>query len=126
MNPLWLLPGFQVKHFLADYVLQTRYMLGKFAPSWRHAYPPLAAHCGVHAAFTFFMTGPFVGLYWALILAGFDFVTHFIIDRVKASPNLLGIYSHTQPQFWWMLGGDQMLHHLVHYAIVAVTVLRYS
>lgn len=42
-----LLIAFQIKHFLCDYPLQGKYMLGKFnKEDWKL---PLAAHAGTHA-----------------------------------------------------------------------------
>lgn len=82
---------FQIKHWLADYPGQTPYMLGKFKETgWVR---PLAAHCSVHMLFTFF-----IALGWthnfllSLGLGIFDFVVHFIMDRIKASPKMLGRY----------------------------------
>jgi hypothetical protein len=93
---IWaLLIVFQIKHFAADYPLQNQYMLGKFKSSgW---VKPLAAHCGVQAFFTFvislwalwFTPG---GLVFALGLSALDFSIHFAMDRIKASPRLLGCY----------------------------------
>lgn len=86
-----LLIIYQIKHFLCDYPFQTDWMLGKFKPGlgW---IVPLAAHAGVHGLATFLI----VKLLWAtspafaLQLALFDFIVHFIMDRIKASPTLLG------------------------------------
>lgn len=82
-----LLIIFQLKHFIADYPLQNAYMLGKFKDKgW---VKPLAAHCGVHAVMTFCIALYF-GLVTALLVSVLDFVLHFTMDRVKASPKLLG------------------------------------
>ena len=137
-----LLVIYQVKHFLCDFPLQTSYMLGKFKESgWAK---PLAAHAGVHALFTYLISLAF-GADWflAFLLAYFDFVVHFTMDRVKASPNLMGRWKALSPNeyqgaiqspelfrkalrgnqlFWWALGIDQAVHHLTHYAIIAVLV----
>jgi len=98
---LALLVIFQVKHFVADYVLQGKYMLGKFKETgW---VLPLSAHCFVHASFTLVIggvlsilailfTASILPLGTILGLAAFDFVAHFIMDRIKASPKLLGRY----------------------------------
>lgn len=103
---------FQTKHFIADYPLQTAYMLGKF-----QAYPkyilPLAAHAGVHALFTGLIVLAYQQYDLVLKLVLLDFVTHFFIDRIKASPSLLGRYKPNEKQFWWALGLDQMAHHCV-------------
>jgi hypothetical protein len=83
-----LLIVFQIKHFVADYPLQTQYMLGKFkAKAWLL---PLTAHAGVHAGITFLITAPLIGFTRGLVLGFFDFAVHFGMDRVRASPDLLG------------------------------------
>ena len=121
---------FQFKHWLCDYPLQTPYMLQKFnRKGWVH---PLYCHASVHAAGTLlisfvFLLGTADGmlnvvdtlrvLTWVSIL---DLTTHFIIDRVKAHPDLGGRYTSDNPKFWWCLGADQMLHHLTHYGIIAI------
>jgi hypothetical protein len=114
-----LLVVYQIKHFLADYTFQlnSRYMLGKFKPGLKFV-GPLLAHVAVHGAFTFvivflfkffmIMNGAPLHFYFPLYvdvprallslsiysgkLALFDMVVHFIMDRIKASPKLLGRY----------------------------------
>jgi hypothetical protein len=91
MNKIFaLLVIYQFKHFLADYIFQGKYMLGKFkgGSDW---IAPLLAHVGVHAAFTF-VIALFFKPEWAYALACFDATVHFAMDRIKASPNLLGRY----------------------------------
>jgi hypothetical protein len=84
-----LLIVYQIKHFLADYPLQGAYMLKKFMGGWQWVLP-LAAHAGVHGLFTLAITLLVNPVLWWLALV--DFVAHFVMDRVKASPNLLGRY----------------------------------
>lgn len=117
-----LLIIFQLKHYLADYVLQTRYMLGKFNADWSFVMP-LAAHAGVHAAFTFAIcTVLRHELWWLAVVDG---VSHFLIDRVKAGSRWLGRYSDkSKAPFWLVLGLDQFLHHGVHYYIIYRLVTR--
>lgn len=113
-----LLVLFQIKHFLCDFPLQGKYMLQKFKPGWGFVLP-LAAHAGVHAALTLLICR-LIEAPWllALQLAGFDFTAHFLIDRVKASPKMLGRYTPENKYFWWALGADQALHHLTSIAII--------
>ena len=68
-----LLVLYQVKHFVADYPLQGTYMLGKFKKNgW---VLPLAAHCGVHALFTFAIVLSFtLDVQLGVYLSIFDFV----------------------------------------------------
>jgi hypothetical protein len=145
-----LLIAFQIKHFLCDYPLQESYMLGKFKPGWDFI-KPLAAHCSVHALFTFGIASFFVQPHIAIGLALLDFVLHFISDRLKAGPRWLGRFKNITPEeyktlqvelksidpnvrlaarekvaanryFWWALGFDQMWHHVTHYIIIAIII----
>lgn len=116
-----LLVLFQIKHFICDYPLQTQYMLGKMGrANW---IKPLAAHAGVHAIGTFIVVLVVTFSPIAIVFALADFVLHFIVDRVKASPDLGGRWKPDQSYFWWALGADQMAHHLLNYLFIAIIVI---
>lgn len=101
---LALLVIFQFKHYYADYKLQNEYMLGKFKEKgW---VKPLAAHCFVHASFTFVIAAITLNLYTMFALAAFDFIVHFIMDRIKASPKLLGRHKAISPEKYKQLKND--------------------
>jgi hypothetical protein len=85
-----LLVLYQIKHFACDYPLQGRYMLGKFKPGYEWILP-LLAHSSVHGVATF-LIALFVKPKSAFWLALLDLTIHFAMDRIKASPNLLGRY----------------------------------
>lgn len=116
---IYLLIIFQLKHFIADYPLQGKYMLGKFNSDWSFL-KPLAAHCGVQSLFTLLIASFWTNdIRLGLALALFDFVIHFFMDRIKAGPKYLGRFDDKmKPFFWWALGLDQMVHHITHYAII--------
>ncbi len=84
-----LLLVYQLKHFLADYPLQGKYMLGKFKPGWDFL-GPLLAHVGVHGVSTLVICLVVNPLLWWLSLV--DLAAHFTMDRIKASPKYLGRY----------------------------------
>jgi hypothetical protein len=84
-----LLIVYQLKHFIIDYPLQGRYMLGKFKPGWDFVLP-LTAHAGLHGLGTAVICFAFGRPNLALPLALLDFTIHFIMDRIKASPRWLG------------------------------------
>lgn len=146
-----LLILFQLKHFLADYPLQFEFMLGKFKDKgW---FLPLFWHAFVHSVFTYHIVGIFLIVnnspnysYTAFACMLIDLVAHFVIDRVKASPKMLGRFKalsalewkslnvhpsftdkdrsdakRSNKYFWWSLGADQMAHHLTHYLIIYLT-----
>ena len=121
---LVLLLVFQIKHFICDYPLQNTYMLGKMkSTGW---VKPLATHSAVHAWFTFLillLVQPSNVLLY-LLLPVADFILHFIVDRIKASPNLGGKFKPEQPYFWWALGADQMAHHIINYVFIYI-ILNY-
>lgn len=109
---------FSIKHFIADFVLQTDYMLGKFkAPPY--CFKPLAAHCGVHALFTailLFVPVALDPLYlsnvWLLIVlvSVYDFITHFMVDIAKAQYTRIKKLTPAYKSYWVAIGIDQMGH----------------
>ena len=117
MNIFVLLVMYQIKHFIADYPLQGKYMLGKFKPGWDFL-GPLSAHCGVHAWMTGMISAWYLGwnpyyeyrhdaFYGPWLILGlmvFDFVSHFCMDRIKAGPKWLG-------RFKPMSGPEYMSNH---------------
>jgi hypothetical protein len=144
MNDIFqLLLLFQFKHYFADFPLQTSYMLGKFK-SGEEWILPLFAHSAVHGLFTFVIVY-FFRSDLAIHLAATDLIAHSIMDRIKASPALLGRFKalssremrivkrgpsipsqivpfeqslRSNTYFWWSLGFDQMFHHMTHYYII--------
>lgn len=108
---------FLVKHFLADFLLQTTWMaLGKErAAGW---VMPLAVHAGIHAIATGLICVVFApALIW---FAAVDFVLHFAIDRSKAIAGRFLQINPSRPAFWWLLGLDQTLHHATHLGFTVV------
>ena len=115
-----LLIIFQVKQFVADFPLQREYMLQKVRPGWDFV-PPLALHCTVHAVMTLAICLWFnASLWWLAVL---DFVTHFVLDRLKSGPHFLGRFNdRSKTSYWTAFGLDQMLHHLTHLAIIWILI----
>jgi len=124
MTILALLVVFQIKHLLADYFLQRKFMLGKFDSGWSF-FLPLMAHAGVHAVMTLGIVLYFDPAYWWLALV--DGTIHFLMDRIKAGPRWLGRFSDkNKPVYWRCLGLDQMIHHLTHYGIIVVLWMHFE
>jgi hypothetical protein len=115
-NIFTLLIVYQIKHYLADFPLQVNYMIGKTKTGLAWVLP-LAAHCAVHGGLTFLILVLWsrLDLWW---LALVDFGIHFLMDRTKASPHLLGRFKPQEHYYWWVLGFDQMVHHLTHYFVI--------
>ena len=119
---LWLTVFFQVKHFVADFVLQNVWMLQKARPNWDFVLP-LSIHCGIHGLLTLVAVLYVYPQGWWL--AALDFVVHFIMDRIKAGPRYLGRYTDVRGKaFWVSFGFDQMVHHLTHLYIAWYIALR--
>lgn len=117
-----LLIAFQIKHYLVDFVIQDDATIqGKGRPGGDFI-GPLSAHAWTHASCTLLialMTSvPFPISLGVCIL---DFAAHFVIDRIKASPQLFGRYEDPrQKAFWNTLGVDQLFHHLTHYLLIGI------
>lgn len=101
--------SWQLKHFFCDFVWQNKYMLGKFK-KWPWWILPLTTHCCVHALGTLVLVLLFRFPFWFIAV---DFVSHFVIDRLKAHPRLGSRWTSENKYFWWGLGADQFAHQLV-------------
>lgn len=112
-----MLVTFQLKHLIGDYILQTGWMVrGKTEAGPGYVFP-LAVHVFIHAATTFIIVMIINPALWYLALL--DFGVHFVMDRIKSSPHLLGRYTDMNKQSYWIpFGVDQMVHHLTHYFII--------
>ena len=111
-----LLVTFQLKHYTADFPLQSSWMLNKRLTGWDFAIP-LAAHCCVHSGFTLVIILIVNPTFWWLAVV--DFCIHFAMDRVKSAPHYLGRFNDpTRQSFWNCFGVDQVVHHFTHYFII--------
>ena len=127
-----LLIVFQVKHFIIDYVVQfSRHdSMKKFeADGWVF---PLFKHANDHGMASAFIVSTVlyaVSTPWLpLILLSlgayvFDLVVHFTMDRIKASPNILGKYKFPSREYFFSLAVDQSVHHVTHYVIIMVLMM---
>lgn len=113
-----LLVWLQVKHFVADYLLQTPWIIaGKGYFDRPGGY--------VHAAVHIIGTAPallYLGLGGGLIalLLSAEFVIHFAVDHFKAQQGRARPQSPNSARFWAMHGADQLAHHLTYSAILFV------
>ena len=115
---LWTLLAFQIKHFLGDFVLQT-----KFQVENKGFYGRLGGvtHAGTHALLS---VPVLLILTRAPVLiigvAAAEFLVHYHIDWVKArTDRVMGWSDHTSV-YWVAFGVDQLLHQLTYLAIVAL------
>ncbi len=117
--PFWtaaaLASAMALKHFLADFVLQSGWMVrGKEqACGWGG---PLLAHAGCHAFITFVIAMAVAPRLWWVAAA--DLAVHATIDRAKSVVARRGGLAPEQAAFWRLLGFDQFLHNLTGVGLV--------
>lgn len=118
---LLMFVGFELKHFVADYLLQYDWMiLGKGSVSRLGGY----VHAGVHA-------GGSVGvlviaalpLTFIIAMVTVEFVVHYVLDFGKVHYSK-DVSSAKRPRLFWALNGlDQLLHHLTYVVMTYIVVL---
>lgn len=112
---------FHMKHFFADFPLQTVYMLGKGKGGLAWVLP-LSAHCAVHAALSLLII-LFINpsLFW---ITGLEFLAHFAIDRCKVLYKLpTGQWEGADKgkylaKYYTAFGLDQMAHQICYVIMV--------
>lgn len=120
---LYLMLCFTIKHFIADYILQTPYHL-KHKGTYGH--PGGLWHSGIHGLGTVLAVLPFykmLGVKTLLIVVAADTVIHYHIDYFKMK---LNDWWHATPdtnQYWWLFGLDQTLHFLTYLALIGYMAL---
>jgi len=115
IDTLVLLSLFQLKHFLADYPLQTITMVKE-----KGVYGKRGGiyHALIHSALTFTTLGLFnyfvfpVAYTLAFSIAALEFVIHYHIDWAKMQMSRK--FSTEDKGFWNWIGFDQLLHHLTY------------
>lgn len=116
-----LLIGLNMKHFVADYLLQFPWMIaGKGSFRMAGGY----AHAGIHVigtAFVLWLLAISPQLIAGLVLA--EFALHFLLDFAKIHYGS-DISSTERPNAFWALNGlDQLLHQLTYVGIVYFIVM---
>lgn len=124
MSPeLLLLSFFVIKHFICDFPLQTVWMATN---KGTYGHPGGLAHIGVHALGTFFILIAFSqtteiffspGLF--LMILSFEAFIHYNMDWFKMWFNKrMGWACNKSPEFWILLGVDQLVHYLSYILMV--------
>ena len=111
-----LLLGFQLKHFIADYLLQTGWMIAQKGNlrAWGGY-----AHAGVHVLGSAIVLAiAHVPWLTAVLLLAAEFVIHYALDFAKVGYGRgIDPDEHAQ-RFWAMHGLDQLLHQLTYAAMI--------
>jgi hypothetical protein len=109
---------FQVKHFVADFVLQTAYL---YRNKGIYGHPAGFIHAGIHAGGS---VPAMLVLTWStpllLALLAVEIVVHYHTDWLKLYIDRrlrLGI---SQKMYWIVFGADQLIHQMTYLAFLAV------
>jgi hypothetical protein len=109
---LFVLVGLQAKHFIADYLLQPRWMIAGKAS---FAKPGGYAHVAIHALGSFLvltLAGVSGAMIAGLVIA--EAVAHYVIDHVKARWSLAHPSDPARKSYWAAHGVDQFMHQLTY------------
>ena len=120
---LILLFALQIKHLLADFTLQTQYMIQnrRF-----YGHPGGLAHVAVHLAgstLAFLLVGGSAAVIVAILIA--EAVIHYHIDWTKDRVVLRYALTPQNRSYWFATGVDQALHQLT-YVIMVVAWIEYA
>jgi hypothetical protein len=104
----------QVKHFIADFVLQTDQMVREkgIYGAQQGIYHSLIQSAGTFLAFCWIH--PALGVATAFL----DFLAHYHIDWAKININKKYSYTPADHKFWFWLGLDQLAHQLTYIFLV--------
>lgn len=113
-----LLVGLELKHFVADYTLQSPLIL---SGKGNLRAPGGYIHAGIHSAgsaVVLLLAGIKLPVLLALIAA--EFVVHYGLDYAKIHYSR-NVHAATQPsRFWALHGFDQLTHHLTYAAMIYI------
>ena len=117
MTLFYLLIALQLKHFIVDFPLQTKY---QWSNKGTYGHLGGVLHAALHGLGTFtvlFLFTDELSLAWYIALA--DMFIHYHIDWAKMNINKrLGWGPTTHPEFWVLLGLDQLLHQLTYVGMI--------
>ena len=122
MEILALLLLFQIKHWYADFKIQT-YMQTVKKGVWldpigiSHSLDHVIATLVVLVCFSFMHP---VGVFTIAWLAFVEGILHYLIDYIKVK---YGCKDNTKPLFWNQFGLDQLAHQVTYLAMVYVILL---
>lgn len=107
----------QVKHLVADFMLQTPKMIQE---KGRYGRPGGLLHAAIHvigSAAVVIWLAPGAGTIVLVLVA--EFLVHYHIDWCKEMVNRQLDMSPTQARFWMAIGADQMLHQFTYIGMLA-------
>lgn len=122
INHLYLL--FFIKHFIVDFLLQTKYQYSN-----KHIFASLGGilHAELHGFATLVILLFYFSQYFyiCVILGAFDFIFHYFIDFLKSNINIIfNLKADNSEKFWWLLGIDQLFHYITYYYIINICIFN--
>jgi hypothetical protein len=116
MTLFYLLIALQLKHFIIDFPLQTKY---QWSNKGTYGHPGGILHAALHGLSTGIILFYFTGNgSLAMLLAALDMIVHYHIDWAKMQLNSRMKLTPADQNFWILLGLDQFLHQLTYILIV--------
>ena len=123
---LTVLTWLMVKHFIADYFLQTSWMISEKADYGKAGG---LVHAGEHGLLTFTVVWWLLGGFWFALLMGLlDWLIHYHVDWSKSN-YLKGHFrfspmpkDQSDTQYWWAMGLDQFAHYMTYVLITVIAV----
>ncbi len=107
-----------LKHFIIDFPAQTPY---QWMNKGTYGHPGGILHAGLHGIGTFLIFALFIVTPWALLLGVADMVIHYHIVWAKMNINKkYGWKADQHPEFWVLLGLDQLAHYLTYILLIAI------
>lgn len=105
---LLMLAAIFVTHYVADFVLQSRWMGENKSKKWA----PLLVHLGIYTSVltvvAILLFGPVAGLFYGLLNGALHLVTDYISSRMSRAAYEEGNLG----KFWLIIGADQLVHKL--------------
>lgn len=121
---LWAMLAFQIKHFVADFVLQTltqsqkKGIYGHFAG---------ITHAGTHMILSIpalFILG--VDLRGYIVLMIGEFLVHYHTDWLKAHTDRKRAAAGQDHVYWMLFGLDQLIHQITYIAMIYFALHNFS
>lgn len=127
MQEIFLMFIFIVKHFIVDFLLQTKY---QYSNKGKYLHPGGLLHSFLHLLFTYVLLKTislYVGMNYnhsILILSLIDGISHYHIDYLKVKIcDKYNLKPDNSETYWHLLGLDQMLHMLIYCYIVFLCIV---
>jgi hypothetical protein len=114
----WTFAGFQAKHLLCDFILQTRYQVRSKGYYGRSGG---LIHAGCHALLSIpvLLILTRAPLLIAALALG-ELAIHYHIDWLKARTERLKNWTIDDPAYWIAFGIDQFLHQMTYLGMAGV------